>query len=74
MHFIHRARQHGIAGDAGLNMEGLIHLLESKIRQLNIENAKQDIIRFIPDPESLNIWSIDYFIQLTEKIKFLDGH
>tara|TARA_R110001592_G_C13078107_1_gene742409 strand:- start:25 stop:858 length:834 start_codon:yes stop_codon:yes gene_type:complete len=74
MHFIHRARQHGIAGDAGLNMEGLIHLLESKIRQLNIENAKQDIIRFIPDPESLNIWSTDYFIQLTEKIKFLDGH
>lgn len=71
MHFISRAKQNGIADDVELNQERLIQLLGSKIRQVNIESAKEDIIRFIPDPDSLNIWSEEYFIQLVGKIKFL---
>jgi hypothetical protein len=43
--------------------------LKQKIASVNFENIKEDIVRFIPNPEVLNIWSAGYFSTLAERIK-----
>ena len=68
-HFANRARQSGDIIDIDLNEETFKQLLASKITQLDIVRAKQDIVRFITDPDSLTLWSVDYFLQITEKLK-----
>ncbi len=43
-------------------------LLIKKINQLDIDGARFDVQRFIVNPIELNIWSKQYFLDLTEKI------
>jgi hypothetical protein len=50
----------------------LVKLLEAKIATVNIERVKEDIVRFIPNQEVLNIWSAKYFRELIQHIK-IDG-
>lgn len=47
----------------------LLGLLEAKINMININYVKDDVIRFIPNPESLAIWSSEYFIKLCSYLK-----
>ncbi len=41
----------------------------AKINTTKIENAKEDVIRFVKNPNELDIWSRDYFNQLVENLK-----
>lgn len=68
-HFANRAKQSDDIVDIDLNEDTFKKLLASKIKQLDIVSAKQDIVRFITDPDSLTLWSVDYFLQITEKLK-----
>lgn len=68
-HFYQRASEsNDWEGDA-ISKEQLIDLLKQKIASVNFENIKEDIVRFIPNPEVLNIWSAGYFSTLAERIK-----
>jgi predicted nucleotidyltransferase component of viral defense system len=69
VHFFQRASEsNDWEGDA-ISKEQLIDLLKQKIASVNFENIKEDIVRFIPNPEVLNIWSAAYFSTLAERIK-----
>jgi hypothetical protein len=68
-HFYQRASEsNDWEGDA-MSKEQLIDLLKQRIASVNFENIKEDIVRFIPNPEVLNIWSAAYFSTLAERIK-----
>lgn len=43
-------------------------LLEERIRTLDVESAKKDAERFVADPDSVAVWSQDFFRQIAEKI------
>ncbi len=44
-------------------------LLEKRVEDLEIELAKQDVIRFIRNPKDVDIWSKDYFRYEIKKLR-----
>lgn len=69
-HFVNRARDSGDWEHEGIPKEQVIKLLHDKIDHVSFNNIREDIVRFIRDDKVLDIWSIDYFKDLAEKIKF----
>lgn len=53
-----------------VNRDEFIKLLKEKIDATDIKMVKQDVEPFIKNAGSLDIWSTDYFLQLTEMIIF----
>ena len=47
----------------------LLDLLAVKIASLDINRVKEDVIRFIPNPKDLAIWSQEYFQQIGERLE-----
>ena len=47
-----------------------IEKLKERLADTDINLARQDVLPFIKNPEELEIWSNDYFVQLAEMIKF----
>ena len=43
-------------------------LLNNKFKEINYSNAKEDVIAFIEDKDSLNLWSEDFFTEITKKL------
>jgi predicted nucleotidyltransferase component of viral defense system len=69
-HFNIRAIESGhIEKESKLTKDGLLDFLENKIATLNIESVKIDIRRFIKDKNTLDIWSRDYFLELSRMMK-----
>lgn len=69
-HFRERARQSGGLESATLQSAEFVALLQARIRTLDVDSARQDVVRFVKDSAALNIWSQDYFLQLGSMIKF----
>ncbi len=68
-HFCQRALESDDWKDDTINKNQLLELLNQKINSVDIDKVKEDIIRFIPSPASLDIWSREYFHQLCSTIK-----
>lgn len=51
------------------DMDVLKKLLINKFGEIDYNEAKEDIIPFIKNTNSLEIWSKDFFISITEKLK-----
>lgn len=67
-HFSVRAIESGDL-DQQADSKKIHELLIQKIESLDFERVKEDVIRFIPDPSSLEIWSRAYFLELIKKLK-----
>lgn len=67
-HLAIRARQSGDWGDDVLDEAAFQQLLSARIGSLDIESARRDVQPFIRSPDQLNIWSRDYFTDLSRKI------
>jgi hypothetical protein len=68
-HLAERARESGDWSEPSLTKEQLHHLLIERIRSLDMNRVKEDVIRFIPNPQELDIWSPNYFEQLIDHLK-----
>ena len=68
-HLAERARESGDWSEPSLNKEQLHHLLIERIRSLDMNRVKEDVFRFIPNPQELDIWSPNYFEQLVGYLK-----
>jgi predicted nucleotidyltransferase component of viral defense system len=68
-HLQQRAFESGDRADAPLSRADLMELLQHKIGQVDFEQAKADVSRFVPKPERLNIWSTTYFNDLILHLK-----
>ncbi len=56
--------------DTPLTREILISLFKERISQIDWQLAKQDILPFISDKKSVEIWSEDFFSAVIDKIRF----
>jgi sulfatase maturation enzyme AslB (radical SAM superfamily) len=45
-------------------------MLKERIEKTNIEAVKNDIRPFLKNPQEMEIWNTDYFLQLTDRIQF----
>jgi predicted nucleotidyltransferase component of viral defense system len=55
-------------GNEKLTKAKLLKLLEQKIDSVSFKAIREDIIKFIPDPGALDIWSPQYFRDLVKQV------
>jgi len=60
-----------IDDDFDLNRESLIGLLNIKFKTVNFSEVKKDVIPFVEDIRKLDLWSSEFFIDITRDIKTL---
>ena len=66
-----RALQKGFAGEEeDFTVDTFKTLLKEKIQNTSIDQVKRDVFPFIKDHAGLDIWSIDYFVQLVDMVQF----
>lgn len=69
-HLTNRAIQSSdLKPDEKFCLDSLVTLVKNKAASINIEMAKADIEKFIPDPKRLELWSAEYFGELSERIE-----
>lgn len=70
VHFCERARQSGDLKLTSLQPAEFGEMLQTRICSLDVESARQDVVRFISDTAPLNIWTQDYFAQIGTMIRY----
>lgn len=68
-HLVSRAQDSGDWKKTTMTPEEFNQLLLTKIDSVNMDRVKTDIIRFIPNPSVLDIWTAAYFHDLTGYLK-----
>ena len=58
-----------IEEDYDLTIDNLKSLLYDRFEHLDFEQAKEDVLPFIKDKSKLNLWSKEFFIEITKKIQ-----
>ncbi len=69
-HFLNRAIETKDWKEETITSEQILQLLTEKIKDVSFEAVKEDVRRFIPNDEKLKIWSVNYFKDLIQKMKF----
>jgi len=70
-HLEHRARQSGDWSGPAMEWTDLRHLLQQRIDTLDIELARADVRPFLRNARLLDIWSLRYFRDLSERLVHL---
>lgn len=68
-HFLMRAKDSEDWHKKTMSEQQFRQLLHQRIDAVNLEIAKEDVKRFIADPQSLSIWSKNYFHDLVQLLK-----
>jgi len=68
-YFCRRATESRDLSEKSITKNQLLELLHAKINSTKIKNVKEDLIRFIQNPNELDFWSRDYFNQLVVNLK-----
>ena len=75
MHLSHleqRMRQTGHwKGSINLSTEEFQKKLTQRINQINIDQARKEVETFVKDPESIVLWSKDFFLEVASRIKIV---
>ncbi len=58
-----------IESNSIFDINTLKELLINKFNEIDYDEAKEDVIPFIKNVDSLNIWSRDFFISITENLR-----
>ncbi len=56
-----------------LNRETLIELLKNRFNSIDFEEAKKDVLPFVKDIRKLDIWSAEFFIDITENLRLVNN-
>ncbi len=51
------------------NIEVLKMMLNNKFKEIDYNDAKNDVITFIEDKDSLNLWSLEFFTEITKNLE-----
>ena len=69
-HLEARMRQSGdYPEEAPLTRERLMELLNQAVDGLDVDRARDDVIRFVRDPRNVEIWSRDFFFDVVRRIE-----
>lgn len=52
-----------------LDWDSFIIRLKEKLRSTNMNQVKSDVLPFVKNPQELDIWSNEYFVQLADMLK-----
>ncbi len=69
-HFLQRAKDTGDWQKDSISEQQVLQLLKDKIDIISIDKVKDDVVRFIKDEKTLDIWNQNYFTDLIKNIKF----
>ena len=70
-HLGKRMKQSGhLLQDNVLDRNSFIDLISQQIEEIDFEKAKQDVLPFLKDPDSVRIWSRNFFQEIIKNIKF----
>ncbi len=58
-----------ISEDFDLTEDSLKQMLAERFKTIDYEKAKMDVLPFLSDDSKLDIWSVDFFTQITENLK-----
>ena len=68
-HLEARLAQSGfIEADRTISLDDVKDMLYKRFDQINFEQAKQDVIPFIRNPDTLALWSADFFNSITQSL------
>ncbi len=56
-----------------LQVDKITGLLIERIQSINWQQAKADVLPFIRDPRSLDLWGVDLFNEAVERIQWFKG-
>ncbi|MBC7694085.1 MAG: nucleotidyl transferase AbiEii/AbiGii toxin family protein [Burkholderiales bacterium] len=70
-HFSERAFQSKHLPNQTITKNEFVTLLKNKVNSTDIDLAKADVINFIKEKKSLDIWSTNYFLQIADLLKFI---
>lgn len=74
-HFVIRAQQNGdLPATKSLTPEDFASLLKARIEKLDVDAARRDVMPFVRQPRDLDIWSREYFMRLTDKLRFYEAN
>lgn len=66
IHLQNRMIQTGdLDNDIELDHQSLVNLLKTRFNDINFTETKKDVLPFIRTPESLDLWSTDFFTSIT---------
>ena len=69
-HLEARLTQSGyIAPDTRITLDDVKGMLYRRFEQIDFENAKQDVLPFIRNTDALNVWSRDFFTEITKELR-----
>ncbi|KJS00831.1 MAG: nucleotidyl transferase, PF08843 family protein [Desulfobulbaceae bacterium BRH_c16a] len=68
-HLQERMRQSGHWSNERLSFDDVRDSLRDAIENLDVNQARQDVRPFIREPETLDIWSTDFFMSLVDRIE-----
>jgi predicted nucleotidyltransferase component of viral defense system len=70
-HLEERMRQSGHwEGDAPLEVDSFLKLMSEAIEQLDVGQAKKDVLPFVREPAALYVWSRDFFRDIVKRVRF----
>ena len=58
-----------ITENSDFNIDILKDLLNKKFKEINYADAKEDVMAFIEDKDSLNLWNSEFFVEISKNIK-----
>ena len=58
-----------IKENSEFNINILKELLSNKFKEINYTDAKEDVMAFIEDKDSLNLWNSEFFIEITKNLE-----
>lgn len=69
-HFLNRAVETKDWNETHISQNEILDLLRDKIHSVSFNAVKEDVRRFIPNDEHLQIWNVKYFEDLMERMRF----
>ena len=57
-----------LKGNDNFDINILKEMLTAKFNEINYNDAKEDVIAFIEDKDSLNLWTKEFFIEITKNL------
>lgn len=61
-----------LSEDEPFTRETLLEMLNQRFESIDFDQAKQDVLPFITNPAKLDLWSKDFFIDITKNLQIVE--
>lgn len=60
-----------LSKNASLEKNDIVRLLNEKIENLNINQAKKNVVTYLKDPQSIDVWSKEFFSDVVSRLSVI---